>query len=292
MKASSEDRLVEKSGGRGFRTRHVVLVVLIVAVLAFLWATRGGRQEPPPEAEGVVGEALVEEAPLPAAPDIPVPTEPPPAPSAAEQPSAIESAPPEPPLPPLAESDPLVRDELDAARLGPDLEAVRDSANLVQNSAALIDGMSRGVVLRKLVPLPPPEGAFAVELVDGEMYMSPEGYHRYDDYAEAIEGLDTTVLANSFDLLRPLYEEAYAQLGLPAEDFDNAVIRSLDRILATPEIEQPLALQRTSVMYTYADPQLEKLSPVQKQLLRMGPENIRRIKAQARALREALLAPR
>jgi hypothetical protein len=42
-------------------------------------------------------------------------------------------------------------------------------------------------------------------------------------------------------------------------------------------------------MYRYADPQLEELVPLQKQLLRMGPENIRRIKLQARALREGLL---
>jgi len=288
MKAGAEDKLDDRSAGGGVRARHVVLVAVVVAILAFLWATRGGRQEPPPEV--VVGEAVVEEAPMPAAPDIPVPVQQP-APVAAEPP-ATATAPPEPPLPPLADSDALVREELDTAGLGPELESVRDSANLVQNSAALIDGLSRGIVLRKLVPLVPPKEAFAVELVDGEMYMSPEGYHRYDGYAEAVEGLDTAALVSSFDLLRPLYEQAYAQLGLPEENFDNAVIRTLDRILATPELEQPVALARKSVMYTYADPQLEKLSPLQKQLLRMGPENVRRIKAQARALREALLAPR
>ena len=42
-------------------------------------------------------------------------------------------------------------------------------------------------------------------------------------------------------------------------------------------------------MYRYADPQLEQLSAVQKQLLRMGPDNIRRIKAQARVIRSGLL---
>jgi hypothetical protein len=60
-------------------------------------------------------------------------------------------------------------------------------------------------------------------------------------------------------------------------------------VLATPEIEEPIALTRKSVMYKYADPQLEQLTPMQKQLLRMGPDNIRRIKEQARALRAGLL---
>jgi hypothetical protein len=63
----------------------------------------------------------------------------------------------------------------------------------------------------------------------------------------------------------------------------------LDVILATPEIDDPIPLQHKSVMYTYADPELEKLPSVQKQLLRMGPENTRRIKAQAQLVRNGLL---
>jgi hypothetical protein len=121
------------------------------------------------------------------------------------------------------------------------------------------------------------------------MYMNPVSYQRYDGYAETIASLDTPTLVETFHTLRPLYEEAYGQLGLNPDDFDNALIRALDRVLATPEIEEPIALTRKSVMYKYADPQLEELTPMQKQLLRMGPDNIRRIKEQARALREGLL---
>jgi len=119
--------------------------------------------------------------------------------------------------------------------------------------------------------------------------MNPAGYRRYDSYSEAIDSLDTSALVSSFDTLRPLYEEAYGQLGLDPNDFDNAVIRMLDRVLATPEIDEPIALTRESVMYKYADPQLEQLTPMQKQLMRMGPDNIRRIKEKAKALREGLL---
>ena len=54
-------------------------------------------------------------------------------------------------------------------------------------------------------------------------------------------------------------------------------------------MERSNALTRKSFMYQDTDAQLEELVPLQKQLLRMGPENIRRIKLQARALREGLL---
>jgi hypothetical protein len=41
--------------------------------------------------------------------------------------------------------------------------------------------------------------------------------------------------------------------------------------------------------YTYEDESLENLSPIAKQLIRMGPENQAAIQAQASALRAALL---
>jgi hypothetical protein len=41
-------------------------------------------------------------------------------------------------------------------------------------------------------------------------------------------------------------------------------------------------------MYKFADRQLESLTAPQKQLLRTGPENMRRIKAKLRELKETL----
>ena len=52
----------------------------------------------------------------------------------------------------------------------------------------------------------------------------------------------------------------------------------IDRALATPEIEGGVTLVQPQVYYEYADPRLEQLDPLQKQLLRMGPENMARIK--------------
>jgi hypothetical protein len=41
-------------------------------------------------------------------------------------------------------------------------------------------------------------------------------------------------------------------------------------------------------IYTFADPKLEALPAVEKHLLRMGPRNMRRIQAKAKALLGAL----
>ncbi|MCB1701523.1 MAG: DUF3014 domain-containing protein [Pseudomonadales bacterium] len=284
MKAAREDRLESGAASGGFPTRHVLLILAIIAVGAVLWQTlKEQAVETVPEPE-VVTPVVIEAPPLPAAEDIPERTEPVVVETETEE--VVEVA---PVLPPLEESDVLVREQFAAAGAGPALEPIGQQENLIQQGVVLIDGFSRGEVLRKLLPLPAPAVAFPVEELDGQMYMNPQGYARYNDYAESIAGLDTQSVVNSFHLMRPLLEQAYGQLGLNPGDFDNAVVRTLDRILATPEIDEPIALTRKSVMYKYADPKLEQLAPIQKQLLRMGPENIRRIKEQARALRAGLL---
>jgi hypothetical protein len=45
------------------------------------------------------------------------------------------------------------------------------------------------------------------------------------------------------------------------------------------------------VTYKFSDPKLEALLPIQKQLIRTGPENTQRIQQQALALKRALLNP-
>ena len=147
-------------------------------------------------------------------------------------------------------------------------------------SAALIDGLGRGIILRKMLPLERPKQAFSVDRQGDSLYMSPASYNRYNAYTDAITALNTGVLVEAFHTLRPLYQQAYEQLGLDPEDFDNSIIRTLDMVLATPEISEPIALKPKSVVYLYADPALESLPALQKQLLRVGPDNLRRIKQQ------------
>ena len=283
MKAAPEDRLESRSGSGGVPFLKIVLVVAILAVAWVLWTTLQ-ESEPVETPLEMVEEVVVQPAELPPAEDIPRPAAP------APVDTAEASEPAEPPLPPLEESDSLMREQLAAAGIGPELDQMEAEENLVQLGVALVDGFSRGVVQYKLLPVKRPTQPFGVEIKGQQLYMDPAGYARYDEYAEAIATLDTQALVGSFHRMRPLYEQAYAQLGMDPEAFDNAVIRMLDHVLQTPEIDEPIELTRKSVMYQYADPQLEQLSTVQKQLLRMGPQNLRRIKEQAAALRAGLLS--
>ena len=59
-------------------------------------------------------------------------------------------------------------------------------------------------------------------------------------------------------------------------------------VLATPELLDPVELVQPKARYQFADPALEALPPLQKQLLRMGPEHVRQIKAYLRQVEAAL----
>lgn len=290
MQANPDDQLTRHRKTGGLPIKAIVLGLAAVAILAALFWPR--QQSAPPEIAGdSVPETTAEPAVLPPAEDIPRPE--PPAETRPASPEATAPAEPEPEesLPPLDESDPLLRESLQSVGADEGLFAtLQERENLVSSLGALVDGSSRGVIMRKLLPVPAPEAPFQVmQTDDGLTVIDPASYQRYNPYALAISGLNTGELAAQFHRLRPLFEAGWRQLGLDPEEFDNAVIRTLDRVLATLELEGPVALEQESVMYTYADPELEALTPLQKQLLRMGPANLRMIKAQARELRDALL---
>jgi len=289
MKAMPEERLNrEPARTGGFPLRPALIVLVLIVGLVLLFYPRGDDLPPEQDTPVAPQAANPEPAALPPAENIPKQERPEPEAIAED---AAEGAPQESPLPSPENSDPVMREQLAAVGAGAELSGFEQGDNLVQRLVALVDGGSRGVLLRKILPMEAPSQPFPVESIDGQLYMSPAGYERYDSYVDAVVALDTEVAVKSFHQLRPLYEEAYRQLGLKAEDLDNAVIRTLDRIIATPEIEDPIALESKTVMYSYADPKLQALPPIQRQLLRMGPDNIRRIKQQARALRSGLLEP-
>lgn len=290
MRVDPGDRL-SHAPSRGISTGHIIAaVVILAAIIGVVMFTGDGEEVAPavPELPVVQEQAPAAEPELPPAADIPEPE--PVAPQVEEEaPPPVVEVPEEEPLT-LDDSDEVVREELAAVGESALLDQVLGNSDLLRRGTGFIDGLSQGIIVSKALPLSPPTGKFNTLQVDGRTVMDPASYTRYDAYADAIADLDTARLAALFHDFRPLLEQAYEGLGNDPEAFDNALIRSLDRILATPEIDEPIPVKRKEAVFIYEDPSLEQLSPMQKQLLRMGPDNLRRVKQQARALRQALLA--
>tara|TARA_Y100000991_G_C21971329_1_gene349638 strand:- start:978 stop:1841 length:864 start_codon:yes stop_codon:yes gene_type:complete len=212
-------------------------------------------------------------APIVAEIEEPTPQPPPPAPAA---------APVEEPLPRLEESDDAVRDALGDIPLGTAGQQYLIPGNIIERSTSLIYLMAQGDVPYKLLPVSRPKAAFPFS-DDGEQVVTdPAGFERYDALTEWIESLDLESLLSSLEWFIPLFREAWSYYGENPAAFDMAVVMTLDLMIATPEVDLSGArLTRKEAVWIFEDPAIEGLWPIQKQMLRMGPENAKILKAKA-----------
>lgn len=254
------------------------IIIAVAAIAAGAWYFSNQNPETEPEMAPPLTPEPFPEA-VETAPDIPLVEE--------HEPSQMED--PVIELPPLAESDAFTRGLLGALSSNEDFSLWIQTENLIQKIVSFIDGLSRGNVLKKIIPIQPPEDKFIAIREDGRLWADSRNYERYNGLTALFTGISPETLSEIFHTLRPLFETAYSELGYPGDKIDNSIIAAIDLILATPAINDPVELRAESVNYLYADPELEALPPVQKQLLRTGPENSAKIKAHLTEIRRALL---
>jgi hypothetical protein len=187
-------------------------------------------------------------------------------------------------LPPLADTDPLVRQLLSALSSHPTVAAWLATDHLIQNFALVTQTIAEGRSPSKPLAAIKPAGAFRAAGEETNEYIDPASYQRYDRYADAITSIDARGAARLYATLKPRITEAYRQLGDPDGEFDPVLARALVELLRTPVVDGRVALARKSVDYEYADPALESLSGAQRQLLRMGPRNVRLIQQKLREI--------
>ena len=187
-------------------------------------------------------------------------------------------------LPPLPETDPIVRQLVGQLSAHPKIAAWLATDQLVRNFAVVVvniaDGRSPAQHLRAV----PPQGQFVVSDTNGTVRIDPRSYRRYDDYAEAIGALDPEGTARLYATLKPRLQDAYRELGYPDQDFDRAMGRAVQLLLNTPVIDVDIELVPKSVSWEFADPKLQSLTSAQRQFLRMGPRNMRIVQAKLREI--------
>ncbi|MFU8815145.1 MAG: DUF3014 domain-containing protein [Pseudomonadales bacterium] len=253
--------------------KALIVVIAVVAVLVIGWAVLRTADEP---------QEVLPEAPDTVAPAEPVAPPPDPTVPPADQPPTITEAPePEEPLPPLQDSDPFVRERLEPLELP---QAWLDQEQYVRRLAVLAENAARGEVPRRQLAFLAPTEPFKVDTRnEDEVYIDPVSYTRYDPYVQHLVRIEPSRLAGLLTSLEPLVEVALAEIGVqaaPGEVFAEAA----RQVMAVPVLRDDVELIQPTVMYQYADPELEALSALQKQILRMGPNNVERVQAYLRQL--------
>jgi len=244
--------------------------LLLVAAAAALYIMFGKRPLPAPVAA----------TPGPAA----VATEPPRSLGGDAEPVAV---------PPLAESDPLVRTLVRALSNHQTIAAWLATNGLIRNFTVTVANIAEGVAPAKQLSALRPSAAFLVVESGGESYIDPRSYNRFTTLADAVASVDPAGAARLYATLKPRIEEAAGELGLPVGGFDRILEQALVALLRTPTPDRPLRVRPNDegIGYGFVDGSFERLSAAQKPLVRMGPRNARIIKTRLREIALALGIP-
>ena len=163
---------------------------------------------------------------------------------------------------------------------------------LVRRWAVVTENVAEGTVPRKVLASLAPAGRFAVVHRGGATFIDSASYHRYDAVADAVASVDVAALATAYRALRPMLEGAYRALGYPEGSIDRVMARALARLERAPVREGEVAVvEGKGAIFAYADPALESLPDVERQMLRMGARNERIVQAKAREIAAALALP-
>ena len=275
-----------------FAVAAVVGVVALTAIAYLLIDTdaadEGHSPDPAPE---VSPPAVRETAPAPHRLEEPALAEPP------REPPPVEAVPPAEPavepdpiaLPPLAESDAFVRERLAGELVGTTGADWLAQNDLVLRAAAVIANGRDGNIPTRLLLFARVPGAFEVEDVDGVTVIAPATHARYDALVATATAIPPPQAVDLIVLLEPLLVDGLAMLG--RGDAPRALLAAmLLHVLDTPVTPGPIAVEQPKVYYLFKNPTLESRSQLQKQLLRMGPDNVRALKAYARELASELAA--
>jgi DUF3014 family protein len=252
----------------------VLLAILLLAVGAAAWYF--WPQEPLRPPPSAAPEPRTEAAPQ------AVPKPPP-----AFDPAGSEPA---KPLPSLENSDAMMRETVSALVGRKAFEAMVYPSQLIRRIVATVDNLPRETAPRRVMPLEPVPGAFAVSRSADELSLSAANSARYAPYVRVLEAIDSRALVQRYVESYPLFQRAYAELGFPNSRFHDRLLEAIDDLLEAPELAGPAKLVQPKVFYKFADPELESLSAGQKIMLRMGGENAAKVKAKLREIRRELMA--
>ena len=195
-------------------------------------------------------------------------------------------------LPALADSDSHVAKALGDLLGSQKVSSFLQLDGFVRRVVATVDNLARPQAASRLWPVQPAPDRFLVEgPADAQTQaIAPANAARYGAFVTFAESVPRDGAAKLYAQLYPLFQSAYEELGYPGKYFNDRLVAVLDHLIATPEPRGPLQVQLTRVQgevastrpwvrYEFADPTLQALSSGQKMLLRMGPDNARRLKA-------------
>lgn len=192
-------------------------------------------------------------------------------------------------LPALNDSDAFVLEGLRAMQNGVALVRLLANEQLVRKFVVFVENVSRGGFPQTELPYRAIGQEMPVSNIDDDLYVMDAGAHaRFDQVVNTFVALDADQAMTLYRTLSPLFQQAYAEIGFRDVNFDDTLRAALTRVISATDVEGPYQLVKPSVMYLYADSRIESLQAVNKQLIRLGPQNSEKLKDKLRQFLQQL----
>ena len=186
-------------------------------------------------------------------------------------------------LPSLNDSDDFVLEGLRALQNGVALIRVLADDQLIRSIVVFVDNISRGEFPQTSLPYKRIGQEMSVRNIDENLFvMEANAHDRFNQLIDTFVAVDTDQALILYRTLQPLFQNAYAEIGSRNVNFDDTLRSAINAVLRSPDVEGPYQLVKPSVMFLYADASIENMEEMQKQLIRIGPENIEKLKAKLR----------
>ncbi|MFI5169752.1 MAG: DUF3014 domain-containing protein [Vicinamibacterales bacterium] len=194
-------------------------------------------------------------------------------------------------LPSLEASDAFVRGIAQTLSSHPELAGWLARNALVRTLTVVVDNVANGETPRPHLEFLAPKQRFkAARRPPRQIVPDPAGFKGYDGFADVIGSVDANAAATAYRTIEPLFDEAYKELGHPEGGFRKGLDAAIQALAAVPVLREDVALVPHAIGFRYEDQALEKLTPAQKQFLRIGPRNVRIVQGKLKELASALAA--
>ena len=190
-------------------------------------------------------------------------------------------------LPSLDASDTLVRELVSALSKHPQLARFLATKQVISAIVLAAEQIGNGKTpVAPLKTLRPDVRLMIIGTDSGRI--DPASYVRWESDVAALTSVRAREAAQVYVNLKPLFDQAYADLGHSGGDFDESIVKVIHMLGDTPEpAEEPVLLKRPTY-FEHSDAALRSLRPVQKQFLLLGADPRARVRSWLAQLAEAL----
>ncbi len=184
----------------------------------------------------------------------------------------------QPQLPPLDQSDEVVKAAFFGLKWQPGLASLFLNEEMIRRFVVQVDNIAQGRLIAEQALFKGLSKDFAAKTKGQGYQLDKSNYTRYQPYLDLLESVPPEQVAALYKQFYPLLQAAYLELGYPDQQFDDRLQQAISLLLSAPEITDEPELTLPSVHYAFADAEIEQLGLAHKQMLRLGQANQQRLK--------------